>query len=330
MLPLRGDNGTVYCRVAGQQQSTIPMLSPNNRIECVTRSWLRLRNLVAVRGDPTAYMIGPCEYFQNLECPHTHKYTTCNGTQWFHASENLRQDSNPQKYAMSLRVPQNQWQWRSHTDSGYNTQKSLFPDSGTLTIPVDVLRLPRFSAINADLRPFKVRLVRNDKPFCITKDELPTSDEYRVVTYEYHPDYHLRYPEYTFLERHSFAQTMTPTNKNCGGYVVVGAVEGTGHLRLAAIRIPFGYTLIVDPFAIHGDNTLAGIYAMAMTSNHLTMQKADTVFLKSPAGNPICFQRHGHRQRCIRLRGWDSLTNRTSAMKTVFHPIEWFLAATGL
>ena len=53
-----------------------------------------------------------------------------------------------------------------------------------------------------------------------------------------------------------------------------------GTLELIAVRIPYGYTLLVDKGCMHGDTTFRGLYMMGMTSNHVTMSTADTVFLK--------------------------------------------------
>lgn len=53
-----------------------------------------------------------------------------------------------------------------------------------------------------------------------------------------------------------------------------------GVLELIAVRIPYGYTLLVDKGCMHGDTTFRGLYMMGMTSNHVTMSTADTVFLK--------------------------------------------------
>lgn len=39
-------------------------------------------------------------------------------------------------------------------------------------------------------------------------------------------------------------------------------------------------TLILDPESVHGDAQIVGPHLMAMTSNHKTMETADTVFLK--------------------------------------------------
>jgi len=89
-----------------------------------------------------------------------------------------------------------------------------------------------------------------------------------------------------FIERHEFIQAITPINPDCGGFVILGQElkTWTGRkvgLELIGVQIPFGYTLLVEPWAIHGDSNLIGLYSMAMTGNHKAMATADTVFLKN-------------------------------------------------
>jgi hypothetical protein len=87
-----------------------------------------------------------------------------------------------------------------------------------------------------------------------------------------------------FIERHEFIQAITPLNKECGGFVILGREVtdsvGRNHLKLVACPVPFGFTLLVDVGSIHGDSTLTGLYMMAMTGNHIAMRTADSVFLK--------------------------------------------------
>ena len=87
-----------------------------------------------------------------------------------------------------------------------------------------------------------------------------------------------------FIERHEFIQAITPLNKECGGFVMLGRevidIHGRKSLELVACPVPFGYTLLVDVGSIHGDSTLTGLYMMAMTGNHVAMKTADSVFLK--------------------------------------------------
>ncbi len=89
-----------------------------------------------------------------------------------------------------------------------------------------------------------------------------------------------------FLEHHKFSQTITPLNATCSGYVLLGYIE-KNQLHIIAVHIPYGWTLIVHDGCIHGDTGLKGMYMMGMTSDHVSMGTADTVFLKKPDENNI-------------------------------------------
>lgn len=88
-----------------------------------------------------------------------------------------------------------------------------------------------------------------------------------------------------FLETHEFAQTITPIDRHSKGFVTLARfVDKTKkQLEMIAVEIPYGYTIIIDKYCIHGDTNLDGMFMMCMTSNHVTMQTANTVFLKSSA-----------------------------------------------
>lgn len=83
-----------------------------------------------------------------------------------------------------------------------------------------------------------------------------------------------------FLEKHPFIQSMTPLHETSRGFVIVGRINDD-EIDLLGIKIPFGYTLLVDSLAIHGDSTLIGLYGMEMTADHIEMAKSDTVFLRN-------------------------------------------------
>ena len=285
ILLLDSDDGTVCCRIHGtKQKQLLPSFSPAGRFENVTRSYARLKNLIAVRGNVSsdAYMVGPGDYIQNLENPHEHVYTfdtTSRRFSEFYLSDKKTTRSIPlnHKSPPKTRVP---CKWVSGESDIIDTNVSLFPGAGILHVPVPSIRLPRFNARHYNLEEYNATLVKNNQPFQITRKELGASDEYRVVTYEYGTKYAVEHPENTFLEQHTFAQTMSPLSPQCGGFVTLGKRRHDNILDLIAVRIPFGYTLIVHPYAIHGDATLTGPFAMAMTSNHHTMQTADTVLVR--------------------------------------------------
>jgi hypothetical protein len=308
ILFLDGNKGTVGCQVFGQLTSgTLPCRSNKGRIECATRSLMRMKNLAAVRGERAgARMVGPAHYLGNLENPHEHAYM-------IDIQEGLPMFLETPLHSLSplsrpdIKIPEGitttvQATWTCGKDKEAIRAKkdiyarddnptfgeSLFPDSGILEIlDGNEITLPEFDPRGIDLSPFKARLVQNDRPFQISYEPLQPSDEFRAVTFLYEPDYgkeQVRRGGGLFLEKHDFAQTMTPMDQAAKGFVSLAKwvdVEQT-RLEIIAIRIPFGWTLIIDRDCIHGDATLDGMFMMCMTSNHTTMKTADSVFLKNP------------------------------------------------
>lgn len=308
LLPLDGKDGTVFCRVHSfLLNSCIPHYSPNGTIESSVRSRARLDNLRAVRGVPGKSMVGPADYYGNWEAPQDHSFSVKidHGVPTIYCHE--PHDQQPQQ---KLEIPADQLTsvkgtWTSGTDKAamkakrdeYANQEhpligdSLFKSSGLLEIEGDALQiqLKHFDATQVDLSSFKARLVRNDEPFTITSKPIPTSDEWRAVSYCYEPEYAKRVVDEgggLFLETHSFAQSITPLDQAATGFVTLGRwkdEDQKDELELIGIRIPFGYTLIIEEGCIHGDTDLNGMFMMCMTSNHVTMSSADTVFLKHAA-----------------------------------------------
>lgn len=314
LLFLKGDEGWIATRIHSRiTYGTLPSKSPHaSRIELATRSNARLRNLAAVR---KGGMVGPADYYGNLEEPHKKLYTikiTNHIPNFFQqpydaAIEGKYDGRIEDDYVTTVRVA-----WNSGF-SKHTTEKkrlylkpnekaeSLFPNLGILEVEASEIKLKSFDARGVDFSSYKAELVRNDTPFRITScDKLDPSDECRAVSYQFNPGYgyyQVNHGGGLFLETHfGFAQTMTPLDEHSGGYVVIGkwkelAVEHrgedgkiyrkSGDLELMAIQIPFGYTLIIREGCIHGDATLIGSFMMCMTSNHITMQEADSVFLKS-------------------------------------------------
>jgi hypothetical protein len=233
LLLLDGDDGTVACRIYGNLMSvTIPMFSDNWTVESASRSFLRMKNLSAVRGVPGASMVGPVDYFGNLEEPHKYLYTIQDGfPPIFYrraiTDGNWENDSHLKEFDSNVvTVVKAHWISGEKSDSikqkqlEYNvTQKhlrqSLFLHPGLLEIDRTLVELKYFNPIGVDLSSFKARLVDNSLPFHITKRELPAKDDYRLVTYLYEPIYaswQVQSGSGLFLEKHRFSQTITPLN----------------------------------------------------------------------------------------------------------------------
>ena len=305
LLPLQGESGILCTRVYTSYQ-TIPYLSTNNRLECATRSILRLKNLVAVRGIPGAGMIGPCDYYGNLEKPDENLFTfgiedkTClldagdkNCPIKITSLEACRIDELSDFVDIELHIIRVYTTWISGKNvsevaKGYANAfgGTLFDNPGILEVYSNCpkLSLSPICISSGILTGFKARIVEDQVPFQITTDKLNESDEYRAVSFQYESGYASRQISHgggLFLEVHDFAQTITPLDEETNGFVTLGRWDKRRfRLELIAVKIPFGSTLIIEKGCIHGDTTLVGMYMMCMTSNHLTMKTADTVFLK--------------------------------------------------
>jgi hypothetical protein len=134
---------------------------------------------------------------------------------------------------------------------------------------------------------YKIKIVKNTFPFSFNQNEINkythTKHKLRIVTYNYGKDYFSDYilkNNGAFIEQHEFVQMITPLNENCSGYAISGKFIDN-KIELIGFKIPFGYTLLVEPFALHGDSSLIGLYSMAMTGNHEAMSTADTVLIKN-------------------------------------------------
>lgn len=305
LLMLDGANGTVACRIHDEKTSkTFPPLSENGTIECATRTLMRMSHLKAVRGGVRgASMIGPADYFGNLETPDQYAYSISimeglPRIQRHSLAEKVEPCYNQQLAQEQMTVIHATW-LNGKTDKKCIEKiaeeiakpeqslfgDSLFPNPGLLLIEEDgPILLTPLDARGVDLSSFKARLVKNDQPFQIVNSALKSSDEFRVVSYYYQPGYaedRIRHGGGLFLETHDFSQTMTPLDAEAGGFITLGCWDhANNQLKLIAITIPFGYTLLVDKDCIHGDTTFVGNYMMSMTSDHLTMETANTVFLK--------------------------------------------------
>ncbi|MDP1604310.1 MAG: hypothetical protein Q8M03_13710 [Legionella sp.] len=308
LLPLDGKDGTVFCRVhSSLLNSRIPRRSPNGTIEASVRSRARLDNLRAVRGVPGKSMVGPADYYGNWEAAHQYSFSVDinKGVPIIYQHEREASQLEQKAEIPEDMVTSVKGVWTSGADSEaikakreeYASQDhpltgdSLFKSSGLLEIAGDSVQIElyHFDASEVDLSYFKSRLVKNDEPFTITSKPVPVADEWRAVSYRYEPEYAKRVVDEgggLFLETHDFAQSITPLDEKATGFVTLGRWKDDSkrdELELIGVRIPFGYTLIIEEGCIHGDSDLNGMFMMCMTSNHVTMSSADTVFLKHAA-----------------------------------------------
>jgi len=178
--------------------------------------------------------------------------------------------------------------------SNQKSDDSLFDYPGVLELEESELVLTLVTdPQNYDLSTFNASVVPNGEPWSFNRDLVKKYEhaqhKLRVVTYNYGEDYVEKYlmkGNGIFIEDHEFIQSISPLDKTCGGFVILGRrvkpekSENT-ILELIAIALPYGFTLLVDAMSIHGDSALTGTYVMSMTGNHIAMGTANTVFLKT-------------------------------------------------
>ena len=265
MRTIRFKNG-VICKVH-KDYNLIPL---KFNFECATRILLNLKNLTINR----KFMIGPLDYFGCLE-PDIYYIIDCD--------LNFIESSKIQTKLSNLTEPTYitiECEWKKA--SGKLSKFSLFPNPGILIVKhLDILNIP-INSLGCDYSSYNVKLVKNDIPFSF--DNSFKQDKLRVVSYWFsseYADYVVKYGDGHFLEKHKFVQSMTPMNSESNGFIMIGRRKNEKELDLIGIKIPFGYTIVINSNAIHGDSTFKGLYMMAMTSNHRSMAEADTVFLKN-------------------------------------------------
>jgi hypothetical protein len=288
-------------------------------IECATRTLLHLYNLQTVRGickegillADTA-MSGPHDYYGFIEPTEWHRIEILGGEPTIYQCP-------PPLYETTVLViirpePSEIVLLKGHWLQGRDLtkeqihqyglefageEKELALDEGTNEISPDSLF--SFPGVfeghdlslqliadpqTRDLSTFGASVVPNDRPFAFDQETVAKNPHaqhrLRLITYRYASHYaeeYLAQGNGLFVERHEFIQCITPLDEKCGGFVLLGRSVEEG-VELIAITIPFGYTLLIEPWAIHGDATLVGRFLMAMTGNHKAMATADTVYLK--------------------------------------------------
>ena len=269
---------------------------------------LNLFNLYAVRGCVSrdnellinTSMTGPHHYFGSMDPNKTYIIKILNGLPHYIEIVNGDVKLPTKKLKTKYITFINNYNWISGNSinndilNKYNLTKencSLFKNPGVLElnnsiIDINILK----TGYNYDLSSYKVQLVNNVTPFRFTRNmNKHAQHKLRIVTYCYGSDYIKNYIMKScgiFLEKHEFIQSITPLNNKCSGYVIIGREINNG-LELIGLTIPYGYTLLVEAGAIHGDSTLVGLYSMAMTGNHEAMDTANTVFLKDKHCNNV-------------------------------------------
>lgn len=292
--------------------STLPSLN----LECATRTLLNLYNLHTVRGniinntlDIKSSMSGPHMYYGHLDPKKRYILEIIDNHPLFKSLNEIKNNSIqidvPEEYILTCQ--DTNWIKGKHLSKEdiikYNlvdvnhsyidvdnktSPDSLFTYPGILEMNEITMNIPFIQdPQNYNLSSFGVQMVKNDNGFTfnqnLIKKYIHAQHPLRVITYHYGSNYvkdYLLNNSGLFLEKHEFIQLITPSNKLCGGYVILGRYIGDD-LQLIRISIPYGYSLLVDVLALHGDSGLIGDYIMCMTGHHIAMSTSDTVYLKN-------------------------------------------------
>lgn len=65
------------------------------------------------------------------------------------------------------------------------------------------------------------------------------------------------------VKTHASRQFFTPLKPSCEGGIILGKKEDNGNFSFTAIKIPYGYTLTIEPHVIHDESFFKGPYAVA-------------------------------------------------------------------
>lgn len=332
------DSSALITRVCKNYETISDILSG----ECATRTLLNLYNLHTVRGclqnnilNLDSSMSGPHHYFGFIFPTNYHiiKFDTITGYPNYYKVDSqtanleiLKQNKFLKKIPENKIIKFNKYKWISgkiykniiNTNNGQiQSQKdSLFENPGVLYLEKEHLQFNVINnAIDIDLSSFRAQIVDNNKPFIFNQSLVQqykhAQHKLRIITYNYGSNYVDNYliPDSgIFIERHEFIQAITPMNSDCTGFVILGRINNINYsLELIAVCIPFGFTLLVEPWAIHGDSLLNGMYMMAMTGNHEAMQTADTIFLKTVSGKNIIVSDYEFSNKKIIPKAYDIL-----------------------
>jgi len=282
--------------------------------ESATRTLLNLYNLHTVRGclDRNNQLIldesmsGPHHYFGYIDPKAVHIIKPSLNTKSleFYQVDNIPDNPKLENIPFNKIITIDKYIWINgkiykeliNIDTANLEKDSLFENPGTLYLEKQQLEFNILEdGWNYDLSSFRAQLVSNDKPFQFNQHAIQAhfhaQYKLRVITYYYGKDYVEKYLMQNrdtsslcgngiFIECHEFIQSITPMNEQCSGFVILGRHSLEGKLDLIGVRIPFGFTLLIEPWAIHGDSTMIGMYMMAMTGNHDAMKTANTVFIK--------------------------------------------------
>ena len=83
-----------------------------------------------------------------------------------------------------------------------------------------------------------------------------------------------------YLEVHDRPHFHMPLDEEAGGHLFIGKIDECGARRISAFRIPFGYGILMAPWAIHADSHLIGRYMVIYSAT----KNFSTVIIRKSGG----------------------------------------------
>lgn len=158
---------------------------------------------------------------------------------------------------------------------GANGRYVLDGDSDTLHIPLADSKPEHFAEYGCRLvavgEALRFRSTHN-LPVTITSIGNTYVDDYLMVA---------DHGGGAYLEIHDRPHFHMPLNREAGGYMLLGKRYPDGSRCISAFKIPFGYGLLTEPWVIHADAFLVGLYMVVYS----VAPEFSTVILRQSDGS---------------------------------------------
>ncbi|SDQ18509.1 hypothetical protein [Pseudovibrio sp. Tun.PSC04-5.I4] len=163
-------------------------------------------------------------------------------------------------------------------------EANILGGNGKYTLPegADALRVPVAEATPEHLAYYDSRLVRvGDLLSFNSTGNLP------VTVTSVGPDYSSGYlldeskGGGAYLEVHDRPHFHMPLDEEAGGHLILGKKGPDGINRITAFKVPFGYGILMSPWAIHSDAYLVGRYMVIYSAT----PKFSTVIIRNIDGS---------------------------------------------
>jgi hypothetical protein len=137
------------------------------------------------------------------------------------------------------------------------------------------------------LHTFKAYLVKNGEVIpWKSEDESLTKAPVHFVTYQFGEHYIDNYVwknGYFFVEKHDFPHYFTAVSEQSKVNITLGRNLTDRGIELTTFKVPFGYTLFIEPNAIHTDSLSKGLVGLTLDE----LAASDTVYFRNNANQKV-------------------------------------------